>query len=185
MKDKQRNTIIIKRYQNRKLYDTQNSSYVTLDEIGHMIRKGDDVRVIDNKTKADLTSITLTQIIFEEEKKNKSLLPLSALKNIIRNGGGAIKELVNSATGSVQNTISTAKEGAETIYDRIGVALTKPEEGLLKDVFQRTQDFSRNIEGKIKDAVGSFAHVTSLQNEVRKLRQRIIFLEKKLRSYEK
>ena len=66
-------TRIIKRYANRKLYDTEHSRYVTLDQISEMIRNGDDVKIVDNKTKEDLTTVTLAQIIFEEEKKQRSL----------------------------------------------------------------------------------------------------------------
>src|SRR5512146_1389775 len=77
---------IIKRYANRKLYDTEHSRYVTLDQISEMIRNGDDVKIVDNKTKEDLTTVTLAQIIFEEEKKQRSFLPLGAMRNIIQNG---------------------------------------------------------------------------------------------------
>ena len=56
---------VIKRYANRKLYDTERSCYVTLDEISQMIKEGDDVKVVDNKTKDDLTAVTLAQIIVE------------------------------------------------------------------------------------------------------------------------
>ena len=78
---------IIKRYANRKLYDTQHSRYVTLDQISEMIRNGDEVKIVDNKTKEDLTTVTLAQIIFEEEKKQRSFLPLGAMRNIIQSGG--------------------------------------------------------------------------------------------------
>ena len=64
---------VIKRYANRKLYDTQHSCYVTLEQIAQMIRDGEDVRIIDNNSKEDLTSVTLAQIIFEEEKKRRLL----------------------------------------------------------------------------------------------------------------
>ncbi|MBF0104125.1 MAG: polyhydroxyalkanoate synthesis regulator DNA-binding domain-containing protein [Deltaproteobacteria bacterium] len=181
---KDRKTIIIKRYQNRKLYDTQNSTYVTLDDIGVMVRDGHDVRIIDNKTKSDLTSVTLTQIIFEEEKKTKSLLPLNVLKSIIRNGGDAIKDIVSKTTDSVQNTLSSAKEGAGSFYEKIGQAIESREDNIIKEVLEKTQQISKNIEGKIKDTVGSLAHVNNLQQEIRKLRQRVMFLEKKLRTYE-
>src|SRR5690349_4965495 len=80
-------TRIIKRYANRKLYDTEHSRYVTLDQISEMIRQGDDVKIVDNKTKEDLTTVTLAQIIFEEEKKQRSFLPLGAMRNIIQSGG--------------------------------------------------------------------------------------------------
>jgi len=185
VRDGVKKAIIIKRYQNRKLYDTQNSTYVTLDDIGCMIRGGEDVRVIDNKSKEDLTSVTLTQIIFEEEKKKKSLLPLPTLKTIIRDGGGAIKNFVNKTTGNVHNKISNAKEGAENFYEKFEEAFVPTDENLIKEVFQKTQDLSKNIEGKIKATVDSFTHVSGLQNEVRKLRQRVLYLEKKLRIYEK
>src|SRR5512143_4285033 len=64
---------IIKRYTNRKLYDTVESRYVTLDEIAEMIKAGSEVKIIDNRTKDDLTSVTLAQIIFEEEKKTSKV----------------------------------------------------------------------------------------------------------------
>src|SRR6266508_3420125 len=64
---------VIKRYTNRKLYDTVESRYVTLDEIAEMIKAGAEVKIIDNRTKEDLTSVTLAQIIFEEEKKTSKV----------------------------------------------------------------------------------------------------------------
>jgi hypothetical protein len=64
---------VIKRYTNRKLYDTVESRYVTLDEIAEMIKGGQEVKVVDNRSKEDLTSVTLAQIIFEEEKKTSKM----------------------------------------------------------------------------------------------------------------
>lgn len=87
-------TKIIKRYQNRKLYDTQQSCYVTLDDIAKMIRANEEVMVIDNKTKNDITSATLTQIIFEAEKKAAQYAPLFTLREIIQNGNGSISSFL-------------------------------------------------------------------------------------------
>lgn len=81
---------IIKRYQNRKLYDTQQSCYVTLDDISKMIRNTEEVMVVDNKTKRDITAATLTQIIFEAEKKSGAYAPLYTLREIIQNQDGSI-----------------------------------------------------------------------------------------------
>lgn len=81
---------IIKRYQNRKLYDTQQSCYVTLDDIAKMIRTNEEVMVIDNKSKNDITAATLTQIIFEAEKKASQYAPLFTLREIIQNANGSI-----------------------------------------------------------------------------------------------
>jgi polyhydroxyalkanoate synthesis repressor PhaR len=101
---------IIKRYANRKLYDTQHSRYVTLDQIAEMIRGGDDVKIVDNKTKEDLTSITLAQIIFEEEKRQKSFLPLQAMRNIIQSGGESITQLVSQAKGRMSQMLPRKKD---------------------------------------------------------------------------
>jgi polyhydroxyalkanoate synthesis repressor PhaR len=84
----QRTTKVIKRYANRKLYDTERSCYVTLEEISLMIKEGEDVRVVDNKTKDDLTAVTLAQIIVEEEKKVQKM-PLKLLRSIIQSGNEA------------------------------------------------------------------------------------------------
>ena len=75
---------VIKRYQNRKLYDTHQSCYVTLEEISQMIKNGDDLRVIDNKTKNDITQATLTQLLYETERKAANPVPVELLKDIIR-----------------------------------------------------------------------------------------------------
>ena len=86
---------IIKRYQNRKLYDTQQSCYVTLDDISKMIRANEEVMVIDNKTKNDITAATLTQIIFEAEKKAAQYAPLYTLREIIQNANGSISSYLS------------------------------------------------------------------------------------------
>lgn len=178
--------ILIKRYQNRKLYDTQNSTYVTLDDIARLVKSGEDVQIIDNKNGDDLTAVTLTQIIFEEEKKKKSLLPLGALRRIIQDGGVTIKDFVEKTIDTGVSSFSRAKEEAEKVIDRIKDEFVPGEQGnILQEVLHKTQDFSKKIDEKIKSTVESVAHVTSLQNEVRILRKKIAQLEKKLMDYEK
>lgn len=93
-------TKIIKRYQNRKLYDTHESSYVTLDEIAKMIKSGEDLRVIDNKTKNDITASTLTQLLYESEKKAKTQPSVELLKEIIRHGDGSFSGFIQAKIGS-------------------------------------------------------------------------------------
>src|SRR5882762_2621776 len=80
----------IKRYSNRKLYDTKGSSYVTLLQIAEMIREGEDVQIIDNATKEDKTDVTLALIISEELRTKPRGIPLSTLKALIRNKGERI-----------------------------------------------------------------------------------------------
>ena len=87
-------TKVIKRYQNRKLYDTQQSCYVTLEDIAKMIRNQEEVMVIDNKSKNNITSATLTQIIFESEKKASQYAPLETLRKIIQNENGSMSSFL-------------------------------------------------------------------------------------------
>ncbi len=90
---------VIKRYANRKLYDTEARRYVTLDDVAEAIRRGEDVRVVDHVTGADMTSTTLLQVIFEEEKKIGGLLPQVALTRLIRAGGEAVSSLRGRLAG--------------------------------------------------------------------------------------
>lgn len=84
---------VIKRYANRKLYDTEAKHYVTLEELAELVRRGEDVRVVDHTSGEDLTSITLMQVIFEEEKKIGGLMPQVVLTRLIRSGGEALQAL--------------------------------------------------------------------------------------------
>lgn len=83
----------IKRYSNRKLYDTEAKRYITLDELAEAVRRGEVVRVTDHDSGADLTSVTLLQIIFAEEKKIGGLLPQIFLTRLIRTGGDTVNAL--------------------------------------------------------------------------------------------
>lgn len=106
---------VIKRYTNRKLYDTVESRYVTLDEIAEMVKLGVEVKIVDNKSKEDLTSVTLAQIIFEEEKK-KNRMPLSVLREIIRHPGESITDFIQR---EVSPRVATFREEAESRIDKL------------------------------------------------------------------
>ena len=85
--------LVIKRYPNRKLYDTEAKKYVTLGGVAELIRAGEEVQVIDYVSEEDLTTLTLAQIIFEQEKKRDGLLPLSVLSGLIQAGGDRLNAL--------------------------------------------------------------------------------------------
>ncbi len=88
---------LIKRYENRKLYDTAERQYVSLEEIAGLIRQGADVQVIDNNSGEDITTQTLTQVIFEEGKKGRNPLSKDLLHDLIRLGntiiGGGLQQV--------------------------------------------------------------------------------------------
>jgi polyhydroxyalkanoate synthesis repressor PhaR len=92
---------VIKRYPNRKLYDTEAKQYISLDQIAEFIREGEDVYVVDNATGEDLTTVTLTQIIFEQEKKGSGFLPQSVLTGLIQAGGSTLSALRRTLASSV------------------------------------------------------------------------------------
>jgi len=78
---------VIKRYSNRKLYDTKDSRYVTLQQIGEMVRAGEEVQIIDNATKEDKTEVTLALIISEDLKSQPRSVPLGTLRDLIQERG--------------------------------------------------------------------------------------------------
>jgi len=87
---------IIKRYQNRKLYDTHQSCYVTLEEIAQIIRDGNEIQVIDNKSKNDITYITQIQLLFDQEKKSTKAGNVELLKRVIRSNEGTFTGYISS-----------------------------------------------------------------------------------------
>lgn len=86
--------IIIKKYANRRLYNTATSSYVTLEDLCQMVKKGEDFVVYDAKSGEDITRSVLTQIIFEEEGKGQNMLPISFLRQLIGFYGDSLQSLV-------------------------------------------------------------------------------------------
>jgi polyhydroxyalkanoate synthesis repressor PhaR len=81
---------VIKRYSNRKLYDTRDSRYVTLQQIGEMVRAGEEVQIIDNATKEDKTEVTLALILSEDLRAQPRSVPLAALRDLIQERGGRL-----------------------------------------------------------------------------------------------
>ncbi|MCK6550814.1 polyhydroxyalkanoate synthesis regulator DNA-binding domain-containing protein [Myxococcota bacterium] len=125
---------IIKRYSNRKLYDTERSKYVTLDEIAQMIKAGEEVTIIDNESKEDLTSVTLTQIIFEEEKR-QSRMPLGMLRNLIQSSGDALQDFFDR---SVKAPVVEIKDTAEKRVEELRHGVEELKEAATRSVSEWT-----------------------------------------------
>lgn len=88
------NAVVIKKYANRRLYNTATSTYVTLDDLSDMVKKGTDFVVYDAKSGEDITRSVLTQIIFEEESKGQNLLPIKFLRQLIHFYGDSMQAFV-------------------------------------------------------------------------------------------
>lgn len=185
---------IIKRYTNRKLYDTVESRYVTLDEIAEMVKAGSEVQIIDNRTKEDLTSVTMAQIIFEEEKKT-SRMPLGMLRAIIRTGGEKLTEFIE---GEVNPRVSAFREGAETLAKALksaersaADAIVRTREEASRNPQEAAREFIRSsrrgfdewqktLDERITRAYETVTGLPTLHREVQALRDKLTELEKKL-----
>jgi len=170
---------VIKRYANRKLYDTEKSCYVTLDEIARMVKEGTDVKVVDNQTKEDLTSITLAQILFEEEKKRKSVLPLHTLVGLLRTGQEAVTGLIDKTkegagrrVGKIETLIKAAGDTAEDRKRALGELL----EGLQRNL----EETQRSADEVIKQTVSRMVPMPHLKEELKRLKDKVSELEDKI-----
>ena len=178
---------LIKRYTNRKLYDTVESRYVTLEEIGEMIKQGAEVKIVDNRSKEDLTSVTLAQIIFEEEKK-KSRMPLIVLREIIRHPGESISGFIQK---EVTPRVNSIREGAESRLDKLlrreeGSAESMSPAELIKSSQRLLEEWQRKIDERIKHGMENVVGtLPALGRDLQALTQRLEALEKKLDELER
>jgi len=171
---------IIKRYSNRKLYDTRGSSYVTLLQIAEMIRNGEDVQIIDNATKEDKTDVTLALIISEELRNKPRAIPIPTLKALIRNRGEKI--LTHLREGPIGKLIPPGKDDAEATgssppapREDDDMSQTKESKGL-RATFEQWQSA---IDERIRAVMPNFAAFSELQQEVKRLADRLDELEKR------
>ncbi len=111
--------VVIKKYANRRLYNTQTSSYVTLDHLAQMVKDGTEFEVRDARTGEDITRSVLTQIIFEEEAKGQSLLPIGFLRQLIRFYGNSLQAFL---PGYLDMSMSSFTKNQEDMRNRVAEA---------------------------------------------------------------
>jgi len=111
--------VVIKKYANRRLYNTQTSSYVTLDHLCEMVKEGTEFEVRDARTGDDITRSVLTQIIFEEEAKGQSLLPIKFLRQLIRFYGDSLQGFV---PGYLDMSMDSFTKNQEAMRNRVAEA---------------------------------------------------------------
>ena len=145
---------LIKRYSNRKLYNTETSRYITLKGISELIDQGVSVQVIDNETGEDITSVALSQILVDSERSNSSV-PGSLLSQLMGRGGDAIY-------GALKQGVSDASEGLEELQERVKRAISS-ESGEDRRRFGDWIAFSGpDFEQKIRGAVQRVFEVLDL-----------------------
>ncbi len=174
---------VIKRYSNRKLYDTKDSRYVTLLQIAEMVRGGEEVQIIDNNTKDDLTEITLAQIIYEEQKSHSRNVPLQTLKELIHSR--TEKVLENLREGPIGRLIPGASPGGKGAegHEAEGTSKEKDVKPTLVDqAKEKLEEVQHQLDERIKAILVGFRPLQQLQQEVRRLSDRIDELERKVKS---
>ena len=133
---------VIKKYANRRLYHTGTSTYVTLDDLAVMVKRGDNFAVIDAKSGEDITRPVLTQIIFEQEAKTgQNLLPINFMRQLIGFYGDSMQSLVPSY---LEHSIQMLTENQQKFREQMTNAFGVPNFGVMDDLGQKNMDMFRN-----------------------------------------
>ena len=186
---------VIKRYSNRKLYDTKDSRYVTLLQIAEMVRSAEEVQIIDNNTKEDLTEVTLAQIIYEEQKQKATSrnVPLQTLKELIHQRTekvlsdlreGPIGRLIpGSGKSEPPKPIESGEAPALSAdADHHGAGETPGKPSLVDQAKGTWDEWQHKIDDRVKAVLPNILPWQQLQHEIKRLNARIEELEEKLKS---
>jgi polyhydroxyalkanoate synthesis repressor PhaR len=195
---------LIKRYANRKMYDTKASRYVTLDGVTDLIRAGEDLRIIDNDSGEDLTAVTFAQIIYEEEKRKSGFLELPALRWIIQQGGATLEGIlsrVDKGREAIENVREMAEERMRHVRDlvqgtepradgssRAGQHRTAPEpessgpglrmiSELLEGSQRQLEQLQHRIDSQVRASIDRLTHHPALRKELQRIEDNIKALE--------
>ena len=172
---------VIKRYSNRKLYDTQESRYVTLEEIEEMIRAGREISVADATSGDDLTSVTLTQIILENERNRRANLPSAFLHQLIKHGEAWQDFVQRTMRSSLEGFVSSQRDMERVFREwsqRAGWGPVAGAGSTSTDAKRDATDAKREA-GEAKRETGD-AEADKLRDEVSALRDRLRSLEDRL-----
>lgn len=191
---------VIKRYSNRKLYDTKDSRYVTLQQIGEMVRAGEEVQIIDNATKEDKTEVTLALIISEDLKSQPRSVPLGTLRDLIQERGERL--LTQLREGPIGRLIPGGVPGEGTVPPIPAVESAPPSpaapeapkveaaadgdkpKGRLTEIVESSKSTLDHWQHTIDERIGAILPgvglFRELKEEVRRLTQRVEELEARL-----
>jgi len=158
---------LVKRYSNRKLYDTSESRYVTLDEIARWVKGGEEVKILENESGEDLTAVTFAQIILEEERKKSGLLSLRLMRELIQHGESALQNLA----ATVESGIEAIRPAAEAAKSRVqGIA----------SIAERLAEIQRNFDEIVRRQVERVTANPTLQRELQRIERTARMLEARI-----
>ena len=177
---------VIKKYSNRRMYNTQDSKSITLPEIATLIMKGDDIQVVDNESGEDLTAITLAQIILEQEKDKGNLASVPILlRELIKKGRSTVLEFIERSLLTTVETVSLTREKARRIIQElIDKKKISQDEGekLLRRLLSKAEESKRVLEEKIELGIHKAVAklVTQTRKEINKLSREVQKLHRKI-----
>ena len=189
-KTKAEGPVVIKKYANRRLYNTQTSSYVTLDHLAQMVKEGTEFEVQDARSGEDITRSVLTQIIFEEEAKGQNLLPIKFLRQLIRFYGDSLQAFVpgyldmsmDSFTknqGAMRGRIAEALGGGNQMIEN----LTRQNLAMFERAMQMFSPFGATMRSGTEEAAESkskpSSEVSDLKEEIEAMRRQLAELSKR------
>ena len=160
--------VTIKKYANRRLYDTESSTYITLDRLAQMVREGREFEVVDAKTGDDITRSVLTQIIVDEESRGSTMLPLNFLKQLISLYGNSMQNFVPQY---LEAAMDAFQRNQATVRDAFGG-------NVFADIAKRNmamfEDAAQAFSGKAKsEPKASDSEVEQLKAELDALRAKV------------
>jgi polyhydroxyalkanoate synthesis repressor PhaR len=176
------NPVIVKKYANRRLYNTESSSYITLDNLAEMVRENRDFVVFDAKSGEDITRSVLTQIIVEEEGKGKAMLPTNFLRQLIGFYGDNMQSVVPRYLEQAMSSFAKQQESMRAAMQKTAAAFMPPG---MEDVGRKNMammeramtlftPFYKEGESKPDDAVNDYQEeILSLRAEVERLQQQL------------
>lgn len=182
---------VIKRYSNRKLYDTKDSRYVTLQQIGEMVRAGEEVQIIDNATKEDKTEVTLALIISEDLKSQPRSVPLGTLRDLIQERGerllnqlreGPIGRLIpgtgeEDAPPAESTEPSTSSHAAASEPEKPAHGAKARISEIVESSKQTLDQWQHAVDERVRHIVPALNPFRDLQSEVERLSRRVDELE--------
>jgi polyhydroxyalkanoate synthesis repressor PhaR len=156
---------LVKRYGNRKLYDTSESRYVTLDEIARWVRAGEEVKILENDTGDDLTAVTFAQIILEEERRKSGLLSLPVLREIIQHGEAALQGIAATVDRATEAIRSAPASAGRRVQEEVG---------------ERLGHLGRLLDDTVRSSVERVTSLPAFQKEMRRIERSIKALEARI-----
>jgi polyhydroxyalkanoate synthesis repressor PhaR len=167
--------VTIKKYANRRLYDTESSTYITLDRLAQMVREGREFEVVDAKSGEDITRQVLTQIIVDEEARGSTMLPINFLKQLIGLYGNSMQNFVPSYLEAAMDAFQRNQSAAKDAFSGNVFA------DLAKRNMAMFEDASRAFGGKAKpEAKPSSTVNSSSASDVDQLKAELAALQAKV-----